>query len=256
MDRRSSFCLNTGVDTASSSPPALMVLPQGFSWRCAIVNHRKGGYTLAAYSIVRLLKKTLTLYLFYLIARETTTMAKTTPLQNNEEIQAEAFQVALESKVLQGLGMAIENAVAAQNNLYAIGQAALANALQARLGGMGESAQTGKGEAPTPSVAELAERLQSIVKTGKDAGVEQSAVSDDPAQTTVQLMRAFSLALAMLTEVNTQQMLGYVLVVLSSEVKIHDLDAADARILVDLLTNNRLVQLLADLKATENASVA
>ncbi len=109
------------------------------------------------------------------------------------------------SKVLQGLGIAIENAVVAQNELYVTGQAPLVNTLQTRLSSMEESAKAEKSESKPPSLEELAERLQGIAKTSREANAEQAILPDDPAQTTARLMRAFALALAMLNEVNAQQ---------------------------------------------------
>ena len=181
-------------------------------------------------------------------------MTMTMSQQNTDGAQTDVFQTALESKVLEGLGMAIENAVAAQNALYATGQAALAEALKARLSSLEESAQTEKSDSETPSIDELAEQLQGIAKASQQAGTDKSVLPEDPAQTTNRLMRAFALALAMLSEVNAQQMLDYVLVVVAAGVNIHHIDAGDARILVDLLTGNRLVDLLVDLKAAEAGS--
>ena len=94
----------------------------------------------------------------------------------------------------------------------------------------------------------MAEQIRGIAKAGQQASVDKSVLPDDPAQATNRLMRAFALALAMLSEVNAQQMLDYILVVVASGVKIHDLDAGDARILVDLLVGNRLVGMLTDIK--------
>ena len=180
-------------------------------------------------------------------------MSKTTHQQNDDAGSTEVFQEALEGKVLQGLGLAIDNAVAAQQALYVVGQAALAKELQERLSSLEGSTQSDESESEAPSMEELAGRLRGIVEAGREASVDKSVSPGGPAQTTSRLMTAFAVALAMLNEVNVQQMLGYILVALASGVQVKGIGPADARILVELLTRNRLGEFLADLKAAERA---
>jgi len=162
------------------------------------------------------------------------------------------FQQALEGKILQGLGLAIENAVTAQSQLYLVGQAAFTQAIQMRLSRPVTSSPADVCEtAATASTDELAAQLQSIANAGLGAP-DHSLAAGDSAESLTRLMTAFSAALAMLNEVNTQQMLGYVLVVLAAGIDIEGtLGPAQARIIETLLSNNRLAQIISELKAVE-----
>lgn len=174
-----------------------------------------------------------------------------TGIQQTSHIgSTEPFEKQLEAKILQGLDLAIQNAVNAQQQLYVLGQAALAEALKERAGSREDSAKPEVSDTQSPSMEELARRLRGIAETGNKPGTKESASPADPASSTSCLMTAFAEALAMLNAVNVQQMLGYVLVFLSSKLEFDkNPGPITARVWVDLLTNNQLVELLVALKA-------
>ncbi|WP_190303135.1 MULTISPECIES: RebB family R body protein [Methylomonas] len=179
-------------------------------------------------------------------------MTITTFHQDRDAGVAGDFQHALEGKVLQGLGLAIENAVTAQSQLYLVGQAAFTQAIQMRLSRPVTSSPAEVCDtAAATSTDELAAQLQTIANAGLGA-LDNSLAAGDSAESATRLMTAFSAALAMLNEVNTQQMLGYVLVVLAAGIDIDStLGPAQARTMETLLSNNRLIQFISELKAAE-----
>ncbi|MDX1546299.1 MAG: hypothetical protein R3247_04890 [Rhodothermales bacterium] len=182
-------------------------------------------------------------------------MTETTTTPSTDSAHPDGLAGTLERHVVENLVRAMQNAVDAQSQLFVLGQAALSVALQQRLSHLDEEDGPEEPDAEAPSVQDLAARLQHLA-AGPHARPARSAMPDDLAQTTGRLMRSFAVALALLNEVNAQQMLNYVYVVLAAGVRMHaqDLGPADARILVDLLSGNRLVEFLADLEAEAPAA--
>jgi len=178
-------------------------------------------------------------------------MTITTFHQDRAAGDAGDFQQALEGKILQGLGLAIDNAVSAQSQLYLVGQAVFTQAIQMRLSRPVTSSPVDASETAAACSNEIAAQLQSIANAGLGAP-DNPLAAGDSAESLTRLMTAFSAALAMLNEVNTQQMLSYVLVALAAGIDIEGtLGPAQARIIETLLSSNRLAQIIGELKAVE-----
>ncbi len=183
-------------------------------------------------------------------------MTNTAIQQTDDAGPTATFEKQLEAKVLQGLDLAIQNAIAAQQRLYVLGTAALAQALSKRVGSREESTKPDVNESESRSMEELASRVKEIVET-HEASVEESGSPVNSASTTFRLMMAFAEVLDMLNAVNAQQMSNYIKVTLYSELEFGKdpgtISPIAARFWMDLLTNSQLAQVIGDLKAVSAA---
>ncbi len=165
----------------------------------------------------------------------------------------------LANELVRALGEAAQNAVVAQQQLWVLGQAALTQALARREAGgadaPGTAATTGT-SAAAKDLEPLRERLQATKRAarGAAAGPEPETRGDLPDEL-LELMTSFSLSMTLLDEVWTQQALDIVQVVIAADLELgqKELDPASARLFVELLSGNRVVQVLADLDAVEGA---
>ena len=146
---------------------------------------------------------------------------------------ADAYAAGLEAAVLQGLGEAIANAVQAQQQLYATGEAILAQAAARRLAGTAELPERegeGAPAAPAEDLEALRRRLAERIAGAKPSG------GASPAAVTRSLMTAFAESLDLLATVNAQQMMGYVRVLLALDFQYQgeDLGPAAAKALTEV----------------------
>jgi hypothetical protein len=171
---------------------------------------------------------------------------------SNDTAQTETFEKQLEAKVLLGLELAIKNAVMAQQQLYDVGTAALAQELSDRFGKRENASKPEVSESQSITLAELAKQFQFASNPGELSLKED--INANPASTVSALMTAFSQALAMLNAVNVQHMLGYILVALSAELEFEkDPGPIAAKLWEDLLTKDQLAQFLVAFNTAEKA---
>lgn len=165
----------------------------------------------------------------------------------------------LANDLVRALGEAAQNAVMAQQQLWTLGQAALTQAIASReTGGADASdapATTGS-SSTAQELASLRDRLEANrFSAHADATNPEAGTPGDLPDDLLELMTSFSLSMTLLDEVWTQQALDIVQVVIVADLRLgqKELDPASARLFVELLSGNRVVQVLADLDAVAEA---
>ncbi len=182
-------------------------------------------------------------------------------MSNPEEIIPPDPATRLADELVAALGVAAQNAVTAQQQLWTLGQAALVEALAKRLASTEPAATTPAEATPgrTKDLAALTEELQAAMAT-KAASTETETLTTSAAdlpEELLDLMTSFSISLALLGELWTQQALDVVLAVIAAGIDVRgkNLDAAEARVLVTLLSGNRVVEMLAELESVGGCEV-
>lgn len=168
------------------------------------------------------------------------------------------LEALLIERISAGLTEAIDNSVQAQQQLYQLGVAVLSAELSKRLDAPAAEAETEESqdsddgedsdEPPASSLSQLAEKARTTA--GRQAESPSQSSSDaagGPASTILRLMKAYSVSMAMLNEVYSQQMLDIVLTAVASGIDLENPGPADIAVLEQLLNDNRLVKLLAEL---------
>lgn len=183
--------------------------------------------------------------------------SQATDTKKREVVPAEGpdpFVIGLEAEVLNGLGVAIRNAVQAQQQLFVAGQAGFTDAVVRRLATAAGPSEPVEGAAGATSPAEDLEGL--AARLGDTLPSARAPAGHDPAESTRRLMAAFAESLDLLSAVHAQQMMGYVrvLVALGFDYQGKELGPAASKALEEVFDGDAVVQLLAALAAERRGS--
>ena len=162
---------------------------------------------------------------------------------------ATSFGESMERAVTQALGLAMNNAVLATQQLYVLGQAALTQALTVRLETIAEAG-------PTPEKSEVEAAIRAAAPASGDLSTAEgggaTGTTRDGPELAVRWSSAFAASLTLINAAVTQQMSNIVGVVLKAQVNTSSpLSPADAMLLEEILQGDAVAETIATLKAVK-----